>query len=1671
MRSHHERFRWTHSIQKPKDSREAKYNNEVVNELNSYRALAIVEKQRYSTVIDSLGNWERGAIYDVVSPNRSGDGFSATGLRLTAPENHKVGKPTADEQLSAINFGKLIGSLAGGRILTIPSAENLTGAIPVVDPYSSQQMFYYIPAQIEPLAMNRAYFEDKPSFIVMKRGEMPSYVFWKRKAGFPPSYTDSQLLDHQRTTRSGAPTPEPRSTPAAGPATELSTVYVSGPSTSPRAASLAVDTDKPTRVAREKQIEPEWEVFDPRLEENPLEFLDYYNACLQGRKGVRSKLMLREVDIDRVNYISPCLAHNHKKADKEAEAATADGMDIDPVPTLPAPEVPGAPVRDASKAPAPKPWKQPEPISADDPAWKNFFARIDREKEIRGARIRPKPVFTSEYCNAPGTKSDPKKAVLTRELYDKMYHRAVTADRELEKRSKCCFACGLEWTLCPTTRHVHYKQHREEFKLHRTRLQESRLYVDDPLRVQDLDAAKAPMPKGVPSLNWFRDLEQKILDMENELLEREQLCRVCDAHVDFADESNADHYLKHKEERKQLRVLPDKVPSVPHTPPPKVPNGVEESPEARTWSGWKGKHTPEFLKGPGRKRGEQEAAKEQAQGLANSLEISAQQSREAGNLQNPIQISSDVSSSAASDDLEDSFMDGLNGPIHSDVIGSTSAPLAFPPLFEKMPVFEAPTSKKDSLDFLCGQEANTIVPLNPEQVSPFGRFKEKENRSARQNRELSPDPMDIDAVEAHLDYPIEIEDDDDDNLYAYPSPAPEADFGREEIIQAIRTNSGELLALNDDSEDAEEVPEDSEAEDAEDAEDVDANEDEDSEQDQDANEDAEANQDEAGDADEAGNADEDVNDDEDDSEDEDDLPPEFRPWPEYSDYSDSEDEDEDDDVDEDGEPIPADFKRMKKPRDPKEKFWDYPKYPLSGGDFVIDEITDAATGDLPLTPTERNKAREFVQEMVEEALVSPVQSDRVAIKERVQKMTRSLFAPEESKTLDAAQTLAAKILAQATGHGNLRKMNIDIQQAFSAIDLALELVHPVEVIPMKVDAEREQYIQERLEEYLFSLNPKAETKRSSKGVTKHAKSSNGPRLNTSGLLHGIRLELYDVWTVMMKAYDAFHDMIAANRKDSISDIKVRIANLTRKALVATWRYGYTDEPFAIQPVVPVRHDGLDLKFQDLKISPLLTKAVEWGCGLNNMRLLADKAWEQAVGMVKQTRERASLQEQTSDGAEQSRRLIVDLAQQFVRDMIRAEKRLRREQGQQSPQRKTPTTPTSSSAGWSTQTGGRTPNQRRLPQNSPATPTVSSARWSTKAAASDAPRAPVSPWSPVAPVNRSPTTPIVSGISDKHDGLDIEFSDLKIDHLLTEAVEWGCGLNEMRILADKAWEVAVALQEEAPERTEERRHLIGEIVQQFVRHEIKAEKRLRKQGTRSSYQNSSTTPTTSSAGWSTQTVGGRTPVNRRPSPLPTPRKRKASDASFQPGPPTPFNPDEVSPRLPKVPRRSKDPLYRPGPALPSPTTPSATPKLNKRSSPQKPAALAAKKVEKKLKRKQAKKVEKKQAKKAVKKEAKKVTFDTAKSSKPSTSAATSKSSSPQVVITKKPTKKIAAAAPAKTVAPKPSSKKVVKKAAPKAGVKKTTAKSKKSKTVAPATRPKRQAAVEAEKNFGKTKVVD
>ncbi|KAG9977347.1 hypothetical protein KCU98_g10121, partial [Aureobasidium melanogenum] len=1234
-------------------------------------------------------------------------------------------------------------------------------------------------------------------------------------------------MEQHRAIRSGAPTPEPRSTPVAAHASET------------RPATLAVDVTK--AAEEEKHPQPMWEIFDPRLEEDPIDFLDFYNVCLNGRKGIRNKLMLREADIDRVNYISPCLAHNHKEI-VESGAATAEAeetaMDVDPAPINPPPKIAGALTHKPTSPAFSKPWVQPGPIPDDDPSWLRLLARQDMERKIRGARIRPKPVFTSEFCNAPGKTSDPKKAVLRRELYDKYYYRAVTANREIESRSKCCLACGLQWTQCTTTRNAHYKQHCDELKLYRQHCQNQNILLEDPLRVESLDPARAPMTNNVPAINWFRDLEQIILNMENELLEREQTCRICDAHVDFADESMSDHYQKHANERKQLRTIGAIANSVPTTPTVIVtPEGASfinssaKSSPARSYHG--PSSTPEYIRRIYEKQDEERVRKalEESGKMADIMVNVAEQIRETGTIQQaysspPIMLSSGSKSSepvvAASDDVMDTTEDG---PIHSDVVGNTTAQRVFPPLMT--PTSPSPKVVKDNLDFLS--EYAETQEDNLDFLSTYN----------------------ADTVKAS-DVPFEVIviEDDDSDLYASPAPGPvdpiegqHIDNDQAEIVQAIRSNSGELLALDgtviSDSEDAEEVL-DAEVTEGEEAEEL-----------------LEA----------------------------------FEV-----------------DDDELAEEVSKEFGRI--------EVDDAEVSDGSARSEVCYPPDDGLFDNLELSPEGLPQTSDLDQAQIESQDQEPNQTHGLASGN----MTSKLSDPHEAEIeLDAA-----KVLAQAMRRKIIKnwKAKLNVQQAFDAVDMTYALIHIVKDEMSQYDlATIEMEIYDRLVNQIYNLSEQIECESSDKEpVDRRGFYFEDVYLNSKDLLHGIRLEWYDIWRVIIKAKKAFEDWVADDSKSPVMLIKERIAELLRGVLMDVWRYGYQDNaPFPTRLRVAIRNDGLDLEYNDLEIDPLVHKACRWGCGVNNMRTLSHRALTRAVYMVRAERALPS-----SEAPEVARLSIIHQIQEYVRSEIRKEKR------------------------WRRKTGSRLGRQALIQEQwaTPATPIISPAKWSTEALASTTPRTPFnSPWTPVAP--SAPRKPSSSKESSKR---------------------------------------------------------------------------------------------------------------KRPAPLPTPvsnRKRKVSDDLFQPGPPTPFDPDEVSPRMPKKPRKSSDSLYRPGSALLDPTTPPVTPKAPKHVPNREADGRFAKKVEKKSKQKQDNKTDEKKA--------KKVTFDAALSSKSSTSPSLS---SPQVVITKKPaTKKPSSSAPTK----KPS--KAAASKSTKSGVKKTTAKTKKAEPIAAATRPKRQAAIEAAKSFGKTKIVD
>ncbi|KAI5196898.1 hypothetical protein E4T39_07561 [Aureobasidium subglaciale] len=721
------RFQWSFAKQHPEGSYFDRMNVDEAGRLNSFGTLAIVQKEPHGAVLDVVLEWEdEQTTYAVVRPHRSAEGYQLASRRGTAPSSQHVKVAASDDQLGLINWGQLQGVFAGGEIIRIREAEELTGAIPVIDTNEpTKQHIYYLPAVVPPLAMNKMYFERQPSFVVMKPGEMPSYVFWRRLEEYRPSLSEE---DHLAATTAASSAEllvnAPVETPIEASVSEqplhgFRTRRSRAPTPEERSTALVVDTEKAAEAPKEntKEIEPVWEVFYPQLEQDPIEFLDYYNTPLHGWHGHRSKMMLREEDIDRVNYISPCLAHNHQHTGKSAAVETVEvtgksavvevvedtAMDIDSL-EVPHPEISvdaTSAVSKPSEASISKPWVQPGPIADDDPAWKAFRDRLDRNARLRKARIRPEPVFTTKYCNAPGAKVDPKKVVLTREMYDRHYARAVKAQREIDARSKCCLACGLKWSECPETRYEHYSMHRHERKLYFERCQQQKTHSEPETCVEKLDPAKVEhLNKNVPGLNWFTKLEEVVLNLENELLEREQTCRVCDAHIDFGESSIAEHYNEHTLERKRLRTVPA------FTDPVLSPKLVistdgsaqivtpEDSPPARSYRGLEPDH---YLL---RRDDEEKARRKELAELGDTVMAIGKSLKVDGTIPRAYRTPPTTKPSSSRHQSSPSNIMELtgDGPIHSDIVGKSTARRAFSPL--RVPRSNSPTIDKGNVDFL-----------------------------------------------------------------------------------------------------------------------------------------------------------------------------------------------------------------------------------------------------------------------------------------------------------------------------------------------------------------------------------------------------------------------------------------------------------------------------------------------------------------------------------------------------------------------------------------------------------------------------------------------------------------------------------------------------------------------------------------------------------------------------------------------------------------------------------------------------------------------------------------------------------------------------------------------------------------------------------------------------------
>ncbi|KAI5199638.1 hypothetical protein E4T38_06920 [Aureobasidium subglaciale] len=1197
------RFRWSFANEYPEGSYYDRMNQDEAGRLNSYGTLAIVQKEPHGAVLDAILEWEdEQTTYAIVQPCKTAVGYQLTGRRGTAPSSQHVKVAASDDQVGLINWGQLKGVFEGGQIINIPEAEELTGAIPVIDTNEpTKQHIYYLPAVVPPLAMNTVYFESKPSFVVMQPGEMPRYVFWKRKEQYKPSLSGEAhlaakaaassaepLVDASAEATTEVPVEAPVEASSPGSAIQASRTRRSrAPTPEEHTATLVVDTNKAAEAAKEKtkEVEPVWEVFYPQLEQDPVGFLDYYNTPLNGWHGYRAKMMLREVDINRVNYTSPCLAHNHKRIEESEAVETVEAtnksaavaavedteMEIDSLDVPP----PKASVNAASvpsksfETPKAKPWVQPGPIAHDDPAWKALYDRIDKTSRVRKRRIRPEPVFTEKYCNTPGAKVDPKKAVLTRKLYDKYYARAVRAQREIDARSKCCLACGLKWSKCPKTRYEHYNLHREERRLYFAHCQKLNLHIEPEMTVDQLDPAKVEFIKDVPGLNWFARLEEVLLNLENELLEREQTCRVCDAHIDFGEYSIVEHYNEHAIERNRLRTVPSFTVSVVGSKLVVGTDGStqfvtpEDSPPPRSYKGLESDH---YLL----RRDDAERARRKAlAGTIPHAHRSPPTTKLFGSPKWP--------QSSPSDPMD--FTE--DGPIHSDVVGESTARRAFSP--PMVPKSKSPTTGKGNVDFLSNHDQPSSLAkvlerfdtycLNldiPRKAVPGAQKIVMDSRNMEQfktNEEalfvaavcisleqagapialpkIAPSNVSINDIgqaitELEARFPTKTGQrrviapvDDDSDLYAVPAGLPaswresmEATVASDyDPALAIRPTSGELTALDD----------------------IDLGE----------------------------------------SEDEVEAPGDFDIG--VDDYS----EGVDDALD-------------------------------------ADDIHARATHDSYLPIREPTSARDFTDKLIKRVLENPLVND-------VEAMVR-----DHSKKSSGKEHLdAARILADGSAHGVLRKLNLNLQQAFDALLMTHNLIEGLLEDP---DADtnglsHSQWVQDIVFDHLRDIT-KNLGRRGSKKTVKDVDSFSGTHVNT---LCG-PIELYDLWRILDKARIAFEELADHPQPESLWMRKYYIRKVVSGVLWKAYCSGYDDtKRFPADYFIPVKHDGLDMADQDdMEITDILKAALGSGHALRKLRSIYKRAWRTFITLVRVYRAAPGY-----EAPEVARRKFLEVVHEFV----------------------------------------------------------------------------------------------------------------------------------------------------------------------------------------------------------------------------------------------------------------------------------------------------------------------------------------------------------------------------------------------------------------------------------------
>lgn len=255
------------------------------------------------------------------------------------------------------------------------------------------------------------------------------------------------------------------------------------------------------------------------------------------------------------------------------------------------------------------------------------------------------------------------------------------------------------------SRQEHYNRHRHERLLYYKNIKNVPIHIEPVIRAESLDPSKVTFVRHVPDLNWFRELEKVTLDNENELLQREHICRVCDKVIDLTDEDPAVHYYGHQCERDGLRKWQENEVQNPLSPV--IVTTVEgsfqvptQSPPARSHKGFS--PNADFM------RRHDEITKAQAAALSGNLSAAAKAIQRTGTVTSsvkPVGSLATVQSKKVENKTQQGETEPLQANTHAQKVTdylnerSVHAKKADIPLLPKPPA-KSPANDSMEIDFI-----------------------------------------------------------------------------------------------------------------------------------------------------------------------------------------------------------------------------------------------------------------------------------------------------------------------------------------------------------------------------------------------------------------------------------------------------------------------------------------------------------------------------------------------------------------------------------------------------------------------------------------------------------------------------------------------------------------------------------------------------------------------------------------------------------------------------------------------------------------------------------------------------------------------------------------------------------------------------------------------------------